>query len=229
MRLVGSAGEPALIAFIREVSETGGQASDIPVVADFPDVFEEMMGMPPKREMEFEIDLVPGAAPVAKVPYRLGPGELAELKKQLDEMLEQGFIRPGVSPWGAPVLFVPKKDGSRRLCIDYRQLNKLTIKNRYPLPRIDDLFLFDQLQGATVFSKIDPRSGYHQLRIREADVPKTAFRTRYGHYEFLLMPFGLTNAPAAFIDLMHREFGPYLDRFVLLFLGLLLVCLQVLV
>ncbi|WRX14095.1 Reverse transcriptase domain - like 10 [Theobroma cacao] len=140
------------------------------------------------------------------------PAELKELKDQLEDLLDQGFVHPSVSPWGALVLFVKKKDGSLRLCIDYRQLNKVTVKNKYPLPRIDDLF--DQLQGAQCFSKIDLRSGYHQLRIRNEDIPKTAFRTRYGHYEFLVTSFGLTNAPAAFMDLMNRVFNPYLDKFV---------------
>uniref|UniRef100_A0A2N9IE13 Integrase catalytic domain-containing protein n=1 Tax=Fagus sylvatica TaxID=28930 RepID=A0A2N9IE13_FAGSY len=140
----------------------------------------------------------------------MAPAELKELKEQLQDLLDQGFIRPSASPWGAPVLFVKKKDGSMRLCIDYRELNKVTIRNKYPLPRIDDLF--DQLRGSEVFSKIDLRSGYHQLRVKEEDIPKTAFRTRYGHYEFLVMPFGLTNAPAVFMDLMNRVFHEYLDR-----------------
>ncbi|KAL0532575.1 hypothetical protein IC582_031288 [Cucumis melo] len=149
------------------------------------------------------------------------PAELKELKVQLQELLDKGFIRPSVSPWGAPVLFVKKKDGSMRLCIDYRELNKVTVKNRYPLPRIDDLF--DQLQGATVFSKIDLRSGYHQLRIKDGDVPKTAFRSRYGHYEFIVMSFGLTNAPAVFMDLMNRVFREFLDTFVIVFIDDILI------
>ena len=128
---------------------------------------------------------------MAKAPYKLAPSEMQELSTQLQELLDKGFIQPSFSPWGAPVLFVKKKDGSFRMCIDYRELNKLTIKNRYPLPRIDDLF--NQLQGSSFYSKIDLRSGYHQLRIQEESTPKTAFRTRYGHYEFLVMPFGLTN------------------------------------
>ena len=131
----------------------------------------------------------------------MAPAELRELKDQLQELLGKGFIRPSASPWGAPFLFVKKKDGSFRMCIDYRQLNKVTIKNKYPIPRIDDLF--DQLQGACTFSKIDLRSAYHQLKIRAANVPKTAFQTRYGHYEFLVMSFGLTNAPAAFMSMMN--------------------------
>ncbi|GJU32529.1 putative reverse transcriptase domain-containing protein [Tanacetum coccineum] len=177
---------------------------DVPIVQDFPEVFpEDLPGLPPTRQVEFQIDLVPGAAPVARAPYRLAPSEMKELSEQLKELSDKGFIRPSSSPWGAPVLFVKKKDGSFRMCIDYRELNKLTVKNRYPLPRIDDLF--DQLQGSSVYSKIDLRSGYHQLRVREEDIPKTAFRTRYGHYEFQVMPFGLTNAPAVFMDLMNRN------------------------
>ncbi|RVW88173.1 Transposon Ty3-G Gag-Pol polyprotein [Vitis vinifera] len=163
---------------------------------------EDLLGLPPEREVEFTIDVAPGTTPISKAPYRMAPLELKELKIQLQELLDKGFIRPSVSPWGAPVLFVKKKDGSTRLYIDYRELNKVTVRNKYPLPRIDDLF--DQLQGACVFSKIDLRSGYHQLRVRSEDVPKTAFRTRYGHYEFLVMPFSLTNALATFMNLMNR-------------------------
>ena len=136
-------------------------------------------------------------------------------------MLDKGFIRPSTSPWGAPVLFVKKKDGTLRLCIDYRELNKVTVKNKYPLPSIDDLF--DQLQGAQYFSKIDLMSGYHQLRIREVDISKMAFRTRYGHNEFLVMSFRLTNAPAAFMDLMNGMFRLYVDQFVVVFIDEILV------
>ncbi|GJW43114.1 putative reverse transcriptase domain-containing protein [Tanacetum coccineum] len=171
--------------------------------------------------MEFQIDLIPGAAPIARAPYRLAPSEMKELSEQLQELSNKGFIRPSYSPWGAPDLFVKKKDGSFRMCIDYRELNKLTVKNRYPLPRIDDLF--DQLQGSSIYSKIDLRSGYHQLRVREQDIPKTAFRTRYGHYEFQVMPFGLTNAPAVFMDLMNRVCKPYLDKFVIVFIDDILI------
>ncbi|GJS66577.1 putative reverse transcriptase domain-containing protein [Tanacetum coccineum] len=195
---------------------------DVPIVRDFPEVFpEDLSGLPPTRQVEFQIDLMPGAAPVARAPYRLAPSEMKELSEQLQELSDKGFIRPSSSPWGAPVLFVKKKDGSFRMCIDYRELNKLTVKNRYPLPRIDDLF--DQLQGSSVYSKIDLRSGYHQLRVREEDIPKTAFRTRYGHYEFQVMPFGLTNAPAVFMDLMNRVCKPYLDKFVIVFIDDILI------
>ncbi|GJR73405.1 putative reverse transcriptase domain-containing protein [Tanacetum coccineum] len=195
---------------------------DIRVVRDFPEVFpDDLLGLPLVREIEFRIDLIPGASPVVRSPYRLAPSEMLELSNQLKELQEKGFIRPSHSPWGAPVLFVKKKDGSMRMCIDYRELNKLTIKNRYPLPRIDDLF--DQLQGACCFSKIDLRSGYHQLRVREEDIPKTAFRTRYGHFEFTVMPFGLTNAPAIFMDLMNGVCKPYLDKFVIVFIDDILI------
>ncbi|GKB25108.1 putative reverse transcriptase domain-containing protein [Tanacetum coccineum] len=195
---------------------------EIVVVRDFPEVFpDDLSGLPPIREIEFRIELIPGATPVAKSPYRLAPSELEELSGQLKELQDKGFIRPSSSPWGAPVLFVKKKDGSFRMCIDYRELNKLTVKNRYPLPRIDDLF--DQLQGSQFFSKIDLRSGYHQLRVHEDDILKTAFRTRYGHFEFTVMPFGLTNAPAVFMDLMNRVCRPYLDKFVIVFIDDILI------
>nr|GEY51176.1 hypothetical protein [Tanacetum cinerariifolium] len=166
-----------------EDKSEGKQLKDVPIIRDFPEVFpEDLPGLPPARPMEFQINLIPGAAPVARAPYRLAPSEMKELSEQLQELFDKGFIRPSSSPWRAPVLFIKKKDGSFRMCIDYRELNKLTVKNCYPILRIDDLF--DQLQGYIVYSKIDLRSGYHQLRVREKDVPKTAFRTRYGHYEF---------------------------------------------
>jgi hypothetical protein len=184
---------------------------NIRVVRDFPDVFlEELPGMPPDREVEFVIDLLPGTAPISKRPYRMSVEELKELKKQLTEL-----------PWGAPVLFVQKKDGSQRMCVDYRSLNDVTVKNKYPLPRIEDLF--DQMRGARVFSKIDLRSGYHQMRIRPSDIPKTAFSTRYGLYEFTVMSFGLTNAPAYFMNLMNKVFMESLDRFVIVFIDDILI------
>ena len=221
-RTLISHGCQGFLASIKDTSMDSPDIDSIPIVREFADVFpDELPGVPPTREVEFGIELVPGAEPISKAPYRMAPIELKELKEQLQELLENGFIRPSVSPWGAPVLFVKKKDGSMRLCIDYRELNRITIRNRYPLPRIDDLF--DQLQGAKFFSKIDLRSGYHQLRVKEQDVPKTAFRTRYGHYEFLVMPFGLTNAPAVFMDLMNRVFHEYLDKSVIVFIDDILV------
>nr|GEX26577.1 putative reverse transcriptase domain-containing protein [Tanacetum cinerariifolium] len=195
---------------------------DVPTVRDFLKVFpEDFPGLPPTRQVEFQIDLVPGVAHVAQAPYRLTESELRELSTQLQELSEKGFIRPSSSPWGAPILFVKKKDGSFRMCIDYRELNKLTVKNRYPLPRIDELF--DQLQGSSVYSKIDLRSGYHQLRVRDEDILKTAFRTRYGRYEFQVMPFELTNASAVFMDLMNWVCKPYLDKFVIVFINDILI------
>ncbi|KAL0553580.1 hypothetical protein IC582_007480 [Cucumis melo] len=217
-----SQGTWGILASVVDTREADVSLSSEPVVRDYPDVFpEELPGLPPHRVVEFAIELEPGTVPISRAPYRMAPAELKELKVQLQELLDKGFIRPSVSPWGAPVLFVKKKDGSMRLCIDYRELNKVTVKNRYPLPRIDDLF--DQLQGATVFSKIDLRSGYHQLRIKGEDVPKTAFRSRYGHYEFIVMSFGLTNAPAVFMDLMNRVFREFLDTFVIVFIDDILI------
>jgi len=218
-----SSGCTGYLAYVVDRNQEGKhQPEDVPIVKEFLDVFpEELPGLPPDREIAFEIELLPGTAPISKAPYRMAPAELKELRVQLQEMLDKGFIRPSFSPWGAPVLFVKKKDGTLRMCIDYRELNKVTIKNKYPLPRIDDLF--DQLKGATTFSKIDLRSGYHQLKIREEDIPRTTFRTRYGHYEFLVMPFGLTNAPAAFMDLMNRVFREYLDKFVIVFIDDILI------
>jgi len=177
--------------------------------------------MPPNRDIEFVIDLVPGTAPIAKRPYRMAASELVELKKQLEELQRIGFIRPSSSPWGAPVLFVKKKDGSMRLCVDYRALNEVTIKNKYPLPRIDDLF--DQLKGAKYFSKIDLRSGYYQLKIKESNIPKTAFVTRYGQFEFTVMSFGLTNAPTYFMNLKNKVFMDELDKFVVVFIDDILI------
>ncbi|GKC31425.1 putative reverse transcriptase domain-containing protein, partial [Tanacetum coccineum] len=259
-----------------ETEASEKRIEDVPVVRDFPEVFpEDLPGLPPTRQVEFHIELIPGAAPVARAPYRLAPAEMKELAEQLKELSDKvissirtqgyidkgcqaflvqimkkdeteaskkriedvpvikelaeqlkelsdkGFIRPCSSPWGAPILFVKKKDGSLLMCIDYRKLNKLTVKNRYPLPRIDDLF--DQLQGSSIYSKIDLSPGYHQLRVREEDIPKTAFRTRYGHYEFQVMPFGLTNAPAVFMDLMDCVCKPYLDKFVIVFIDDILI------
>ncbi|GJS42310.1 putative reverse transcriptase domain-containing protein [Tanacetum coccineum] len=195
---------------------------DVLTVRDFSKVFpEDFPGLPPTRQVEFQIDLVPSVAPVARSQYRLAPSEMQELSTQLQELSNKGFIRPSSSPWGALVLFVKKKDGSFRMCINYRELNKLIIKNRCPLLRINDLF--DKLQGSSVYSKIDLRSGYHQLRVREEDIQKTVFRTRYGHYEFQVMPFGLTNAPAIFMDLMNRVCNPYLDKFVIVFIDDILI------
>ena len=193
------------------------------ILSRFKDVFPDQLPieLPPIRDVDHKIELVNDARPFSRPPTRMSTQELEELKKQLNELTVQGFIRPSVSPWGTAVLFVKKKDGTMRMCIDYRQLNGMTIKNKYPLPRVEDLL--DQLQGAKVFSKIDLRSGYHQIRIMEQDIPKTAFRTRYGHHEFTVLPFGLTNAPATFMCLMNKIFHSYLDQFVIVFLDDILV------
>jgi hypothetical protein len=192
------------------------------VVCEYPDVFpEDLPGMPPDRDVEFVIELQPGTAPISKRPYRMPSKELAELKNQLQELLDKGYIRPTSSPWGSPALFVKKKDGSLRMCVDYHPLNAVTIKNKYPLPRID--VLFNQLVDAKVFSKIDLRSGYHQIKIRVSEVPKTAFSTRYGLYEFLVVSFGLTNAHAYFMYLMNSVFMSELDKFVVVFIDDILI------
>jgi hypothetical protein len=176
---------------------------DYAVLEDFEDVFKEVPGLPPRRDIDFSINLMPREAPVSKT-HRMSTLELKELQMHLEELMKKGYIRPSMSPWGAPVLFVRKKDGTLKLCIDFIQLNKVTIKNKYPLPGIDDLF--DQLKNAKIFSNIDLRSRYHQVRIKEEDVSKSAFRTRYGHYEFTVVPFGLSNAPTVFMCLMNGVF-----------------------
>ena len=177
--------------------------------------------LPPRRDVDHHIDLEPGGAQPYQGIYRMSPVELGELRKQLDDLLEKGFIKPSKSPFGAPILFVHKKDGGLRMCIDYRALNKITVKNRYPIPRIDDLL--DQLNGAKVFSKLDLASGYWQVRIAEGDTHKTAFRSRYGHFEFLVLPFGLTNAPSTFMTLMNQVLRPFLDKFFVVYLDDILI------
>jgi hypothetical protein len=198
------------------------EIQDIPVVCEFPDVFpEDLPRLPPERDVEFVIELKPGTTPISRRSYRMPSNELAELKTQLQDLLEKGFIRPSSSPWRCPTIFVKKKDQMLRMCVDYRPLNEVTIKNKYPLPRID--ILFDQLTGARVFSKIDLRSGYHQTRIRLEDILKTAFTTWYGLFEYLDMSFGLTNAPAHFTYLMNSVFMPELDKFVVVFIDDILI------
>jgi hypothetical protein len=196
----------AIIAKVKEIA-------DVPMVCEFQDVFlDDLLQLPLDHDVEFKIELIPGTAPISKRSYRMPPNELAELKTQLGELLQKGLIRPSSSPWGCPAIFMKKKDQSLRMCVDYRPLNAITIKNKYPLPRID--ILFDQLSKAKVLSKIDLRSSYHQIKIRLEDIPKTAFSTKYGLYEYLVMSFGLTNAPAHFIYLMNSVFMRELDKFV---------------
>jgi hypothetical protein len=196
--------------------------ADIPVVYEFLNVFpDDFPGLPLDRDVEFKIELIPSTAPISRRPYRMPPNELAALKIQLQELLEKGLIRPSASPWGCPALFVKKKGKSLHMCVDYRPLNAVTIKNKYSLPRIN--ILFDQLSRAKVFSKIDLRSIYHQIKIRLEDIPKTAFLTRYSLYEYLVMSFGLTNAPAYFMYLVNSVFMPELNKFVVVFIDDILV------
>jgi hypothetical protein len=192
------------------------------MACEFPDVFpDDLPGLPPDRDVEFKIELIPGTAPISKRPYRMLSIEIAEIKTQLSELLQKVLLCPSSSPWGCPAIFVKKKDQSLHMCVDYRPLNAVTIKNKYPLPRID--ILFDQLSKAKVFSKIDLRSGYHQIKIYPEDIPKTAFSTRYGLYEYLVMSFGLTNAPAHFMYLMNSVFMRELDKFVVIFIDDILI------
>jgi hypothetical protein len=192
------------------------------VVREFADIFlKELPRMPLERDLEFTIDLKLGTKPIARMPYRMSTPELQDLKMQLKELLDLGLIRPSVSPWNASVIFIKNKDRSWRLCIDFHQLNKATIKNQYPFPRIDDLF--DQMKGATVSSKIDLRLGYHQLWIKEDDIPKTSFKMRFGHYEFTILPFGLTNSLGVFMSLIKGVFHEYFDNFIQVFIDVILI------
>ena len=166
----------AFLALVLDSKKGQVNLEDILVIKEFPNVFpKELQSLPPEREVNLAIEVLQGTAPISRAPYRMAPTELKELKTQLQEILDKGFVRPNVSPWGVPVLFVKKKDDTLRMCIDYRQINKVTVKNKYMLPRIEDLF--DQLKGASDFSKINLRLGYYQLRVKDVDVPKTAFRT----------------------------------------------------
>jgi len=195
---------------------------EVPIVCEYPDVFpDELPGMPPDRDVEFVIDLLPGTGPIAKRPYHRAIDELEELKKQLRELSDKGYIRPSASPWGSHVLFVRKKDDTLRMCVDYCNLNAVTVMNKYPLPRIDDFL--DQLRNAKYFCKIDLCFGYHQMKIRKEDIPKTAFVTRFGQYEFTVVSFGLTNAPAYFMNMMNKVFMDELDKFVVVFIDDILI------
>jgi hypothetical protein len=192
------------------------------VVCEFEDVFpEELPGLPPDSDVEFEINLVAGTTPIAQSSYRIAEVELKLLKAELDSLLEKGFIRPSASPRGSPALFMPKKDGTQRLCVDYCALNAVTIKNKYPLPRIDDLM--DQLRQAKFFNKIDLRSGYHQMKIRLEDIHKTAFMNWCGQYEYTVALFSLTKAPAYFMNMMNKVFMDELDKCVVVFIDDILV------
>ncbi|GIL51949.1 hypothetical protein Vafri_7922, partial [Volvox africanus] len=191
------------------------------LLKEFQDVFQDVPGLPPMRPVDHTIPLMPGATPISRPMYRLSPLELDEVKRQVTDLLVKGMIRPSTSPFSAPILFVAKKDGSLHMCIDYRGLNAVTVKNRYPLPRVDDLL--DKLRGSAYFSSTDLQQGYNQIRIAESDIPKSAFRTPFGHYEYTVLSFGLVNAPATFQAAMNRIFGPYIDRFVVCYLDDILV------
>jgi hypothetical protein len=201
---------------------TAQKLEDIRVACEFSDVFpEHLPGMPPDWDVEFTIELQPSTAPISRRPYKMTPKDLAELKVQLNELMDKSFICPSSSPWNCPALLVTKEDQSLRLFVDYRPLNAITIKNKYPLPRID--ILFDQLEDVKVFSKRHLCSGYHQIKICPEDIPKTTFSTRYGLYEYLVMSFGLTNASAHFMYLMNSVFKLELNKFVVVFIDDILI------
>lgn len=196
------------------------------MLTDYGDVFPEKLpdGLPPERNIEMKIELEEGAKPKIRPIYKLSVTELAEMKKTIATALAHGFIRPSVSPWGLPVLFTSKNDGSLRMCIDYRALNKQTIQNKVPLPRIDEVW--DELSGAKYFSTIDLRDGHHQIRVRTEYIEKTAFRTQYGQFEYLVTPFGLSEAPGCFQTLMNNIFRPHLDEFILVYLDYILIFIK---
>lgn len=192
--------------------EIEGKAAleDFPIVCEFPNLFpDDITDLLPERELEFIIDSVPDTRPVPMIPYRMSPVELSELNSQLEDLIDKKFVRPSVSPWGDPPFLVKKKEGNMRLCVDYRQMDKVTIKNKYPLSRIDDLM--DQLVGACVFSKIDLMSDYHQIRVKDEDIIKTAYRIQYCHYEYSVHPFSASSSPGVFMEYMNRVSHPYLD------------------
>lgn len=195
----------------------------VPILDRFKDVYPQDLPhqLPPHRKISHPIPLEPGSRPTSKGMYRLSPKELLDMERQIKDLLERGFIVPSTSPYGAPIIFVKKKDGSLRMCIDYRALNKITVKNKYPMPRIDDVL--DKLQGANVFTSLDLQSGYHQIRIHESDEHKTAFRTPLGLFQFRVLPFGLTNAPATFQTLMNDLFRPHINKFVQVYLDDILI------
>jgi Reverse transcriptase (RNA-dependent DNA polymerase) len=231
---IDKGGGPLYLATIRSTSGEATSPTDKDkelcpswkkLVGQFDDVFpDDHPGLPPRRFVQLEINLEPGVTPASKAAYRLSPAEMDELKAQLAVLLEKGLVRPSTSPWGAPVLFAPKADEGIRMCLDYRALNKGTIKDKNPIPRVDEIF--DRLQGATHFSTLDLRSGYNQIRVREEDVPKTCIRTRYGSFEFLVIPFGVTNAPSVFQALMNSVFRDLADVYVMCYRDDILVTVR---